>query len=328
VPVARCSSCNRLICDTCYRFRLDGDPACVRCAYEASTRPRRRVSLAISFLAFSFAAFFWLARRYELVAREPFLLGMGAVVAAIVALFIGLSGKQTTASLEHRDVDEAPTSRPLEAYEDVGSPTPYRTQARVRRVLLAASPRVSGSATALVVVLCLAASAVLVPASLRLPRWIEEELVLGIWWLVVAGTLATLLHRGFRLRDDYVYFAPWDRPTRKDGKDNAEKPGPLGTPSGCGDLSGMDGEGFVFVLALVVVLGAALGAAWVFVELVMPVLFLVMYWLFMRAIAQVARDHRECKGELGRSLGWASFWASVYVAPVAALVWIFHMVHR
>ena len=56
-------------------------------------------------------------------------------------------------------------------------------------------------------------------------------------------------------------------------------------------------------------LAAAFGAAWVAVELAMPVVFLVMYWAFMRAIGRVANDWHDCEGSLGKSLGWGALWA-------------------
>jgi hypothetical protein len=185
-------------------------------------------------------------------------------------------------------------------------------------------------------VLCFAASAVLLPATLRLPRWLEAELVLGLWWLIVMAVTTTLLYRGFRLRDDFVYFAPWDRPSapsEASGEKLASSPkrgGKTGSwLDGISPLDGLaDAEGCLVLLAGIVFAGLALGAAWVLVELALPVIFLFMYALFMKAIGRVANDKHDCQGALSRSLGWGAFWATVYVVPIALIAWLLHVAHR
>jgi hypothetical protein len=322
---AGCASCRRLLCDACFRFRVGGRPACARCAYEASTRPARRVSLAVSFLCITFGAGFWASRHERLVAHEPVLLGIGALCAILVAVFVAASGRHARPEIENR----TPEDEGLD--DDVlgGGASPYRAHAR--RVLLAASPPLSGTATALVVLASLAASAVLLPASVKLPPWIEAEIVLGLWWLIVAAALGVLLYRGFRVRDDFVYFVPWDRPAASSSRP-AKAGSPLGGDwsSGCGGCSdvGVDGEGCVVALGMAVAFAVALGAAWVMVELLMPLVFFMMYWLFMRAIARASRDRRGCAGDLAKSVGWGALWATLYVLPIAALTWLFHALHR
>mgnify|MGYP007037395642 FL=1 len=82
------------------------------------------------------------------------------------------------------------------------------------------------------------------------------------------------------------------------------------------------------MLALAIVLSLALGAAWVLVELALPLVFFLMYWLFMRAIGRVANDRHGCEGSLARSLGWGLGWATVYVAPIALVTWALHALRR
>lgn len=329
--LARCASCRRRLCDECFRFRLGGRPACARCAYEASTRPQRRVSIAAAFLCFAWGGCFWLVRRHGVWDKAPILLVCCAVAAAVIAYLIGASAKNAAAkeALEHREPGE---EAPIEgAFEGGGSP--YRAYAR--RAILAVSPRLSGKMTALVVAASLAAAAVLLPMAIRLPRWIEAEIVLGAWWLIVAATLVALLYRGFRLRDDLVYFLPWDRPAASEGSPAPKsKPG-LGDHlsgadlSGCGNgCSGLDGEGCVGALAVALALTVALGAAWIFVELALPIAFVLTYWLFMRAIGRVANDRHGCEGDVMRSLGWGALWATIYVAPLAGLTWAAHAIGR
>jgi hypothetical protein len=77
-----------------------------------------------------------------------------------------------------------------------------------------------------------------------------------------------------------------------------------------------------------VALAAALGVAWVFVELAMPTPFAVMYAVLMRAIRRAASDRKGCANDVARSLGWACAWATIYVVPIAAITWAAHAIHR
>ncbi len=333
--MARCASCNRPLCDACFRFRLDARPACARCAYETSTRPQRRVSLAASFLCLSWGGGFWLTRRFDLWEESAFMVVLGALAAPAIALAIALSARNAhPAVVENREPD------PDEVIEGAfeGNQSPYR--ARARRVLLAVSPRVSGQVTALLVGASLIGSAALLPTALKLSPWIEIELVLALWWVIVTVTLSVLLYRDFRLRDDYVYFLPWARPTGSIDAGNGgkgKKRKGSGWADGCSGLDGCgsvdgcgaaDGEGLLVLLAVVLVLGAALGAAWILVELAMPLIFFSTYWLLMRAIGHVARDGHGCQGALGKSLGWGMLWSTIYVLPLAALTWVVHALHH
>jgi hypothetical protein len=44
--------------------------------------------------------------------------------------------------------------------------------------------RVSGRVAAVWLVICLLLTAILIPMALRLPRWIEFEIVLLVWWVL------------------------------------------------------------------------------------------------------------------------------------------------
>ena len=294
-------------------------PACARCAYESSTRPARRVSLAAAFLGLSVGGAMYASRRFYLWDTHAVELVVGGVAALVGAIAIAASGRSLAPTIEHRE----PDGTTVEELPPPPGVSPYR--ASVRRVVMAASPRVSASATGLVVLLSFAASAVLLPASLHLPRWLEAELVLGAWWSTVATVLAVLLYRGFRLRDDYVYFAPWNRPAKGGG---AAQGASHASVSGCSDLSGCGdagGEGIAVVIVVIVALGAAFGAAWVLVELALPMAFFVMYGLFMRAIGRVANDRHNCHGELARAIGWGALWATVYMVPLALFTLALHV---
>ena len=180
--IARCRSCRRLLCNDCYRFRSGDDPLCARCVYETETRPQRRISLASAFVSLAYGGGFVLARRYDLWTDHAIELVLAALVALGVAIFIGLSGRAKNApTVERREPDEAVDEAAL---TQRGSP--YR--AGVRRVVHAVSPRLSGRLTVLVVGLSLASCAVILPASLKLPHWVELEVVLSAWWVLLTGT--------------------------------------------------------------------------------------------------------------------------------------------
>lgn len=167
----------------------------------------------------------------------------------------------------------------------------------------------------------------LVPVSLRLPGWIEYELVLGAWWGVLAATLAALLHGGLRLTDDYRLVLPWQRPFRRSPvgavAQQLAKPASWFDASGCLDL-----EGIAWFVVLVLVLGATLGAAWLVVELVWPLTFVVVYTLVRRALGAAVHDRHACAGRPVRAVGWGVLWATIYVSPLALLVWGVHAVLR
>src|SRR5262245_38145265 len=99
-------------------------PACARCAYEASTRPARRISLAAFFLCFSFGGGFWASRRYDFIAQALELLIFGGVVAVVIAVCIAHSGKRNLPAVENRDPDDEVSSEVI----FTGNPSPYRAR--------------------------------------------------------------------------------------------------------------------------------------------------------------------------------------------------------
>jgi hypothetical protein len=103
----------------------------------------------------------------------------------------------------------------------------------------------------------------------------------------------------------------------------------LGSSAGWLDPSGCLGvEGCAGALVGILLAAAAFAAAWLVVELVAPIVFLLFYAVLIRAVARVTRDNRGCKGNIGRSLAWGLLWASTYAAPVLAFVWLLQAVIR
>ena len=79
------------------------------------------------------------------------------------------------------------------------SPTPETPPSRLGRILRL--PRLSGKASAACLVAFFLATGLLIPGVVRLPLWIDFEIVLAIWWLGWLVVLAVLLYRGQRVTD-------------------------------------------------------------------------------------------------------------------------------
>ncbi len=315
--MTKCGECGRSICDGCFEFTVAGRPACGACGYEVATRAQRRVSLAVAFVGLGLSVSFWLYRSEN--AREELggWLWFGvAVVLAGGALILAFWDRGKTHA-ERRDRDqpvEEERALPIAAH-------PYR--ARARTLALRLSPRLSGAWTAAAVGAALAVSAVVLPMAFKLPRWVEIEVVLGTWWAVLFVTLSVLLHRGFRLRDDFVFVPFWRRPSGKGGKGSLPDLG-LGF-DGC---SGVDGEGCLVALAAIVICGLLFGLAWVVAELALPIVLFATYALLLRALTRVAHDRHGCEGNARKAAAWGALWATVYVVPLSVIVWGVHVATR
>ncbi|MBL8721952.1 MAG: hypothetical protein JNL79_38565, partial [Myxococcales bacterium] len=168
---AACSQCNGRMCNECYRFRLNGKPACAACAYGASTRSRRWISLAVSFAGLSLVGMITGIRRYDLGSRHPEYLALFLIGAAIGTVMLLFGSMDKNVDVTKRLVDEEED----ESVRFDGSANPYR--GRVKKTLSHVAPRVSGATTAAIVAGAFVTSAVLLPATLKLPTWVEAELV-------------------------------------------------------------------------------------------------------------------------------------------------------
>src|SRR5262249_26115498 len=82
---------------------------------------------------------------------------------------------------------------------------PRRGESITKRLRL---PRLSGKVSSFWLVCCFGLTAVLIPAVLRLPRWIEFEIVLAVWWVGWLAVLSCLLYQGQRVTDDHQLGPP------------------------------------------------------------------------------------------------------------------------
>ncbi|HEX3315469.1 MAG TPA: hypothetical protein VHR72_11290, partial [Gemmataceae bacterium] len=88
---------------------------------------------------------------------------------------------------------------------------------------------------------------------LRLPIWIDFEVVLAVWWTIWLGALTSLLYTGNRLSDDHRLHEPrnWFALAKTNGN----------SPKRAGGIGGgwwpwvvVDGEGCVYALGLLLAL--------------------------------------------------------------------------
>lgn len=199
---------------------------------------------------------------------------------------------------------------------DAPPPTP-RPRKRITRAL--ALPLVSGKSGALVLVGAFAVSALAIPLAARLPVWVEFEIVLAVWWVAWAATLAHLLYHGRRVSDDYAWRGPgsW---FGGQGTVAGEVAGEAGTGAADAAVAAGCEEGCLIVGAFFLLLGAA----WVLLEIAIPAVAFLAYVLVRGMLARIANDKHDCKGHADRALLWAAAWSTVYVVPLAAAVWGVH----
>lgn len=200
--------------------------------------------------------------------------------------------------------------------------------------------RLSGKATAAWLICFLILIGLLIPAVLRLPLWIDFEIVLSAWWLVWLTVLARLLYTGQRIAADHQLGAPRNWLAAVTGKSDSApketKKDPLDirkakrtNSSGGGwyfDLGTLDGEGCMYLLGAIIALVLFFALVWFLIEIAIPVVFFLLYLTVRGMLAHVINDRHRCRGRLGRALAWALVWATVYTAPLAGVVWLVHYI--
>lgn len=327
-----CRHCGRALCDDCFRRVVDDAPWCDACVDALSRDRQARMAMGGSVVLVAWGLLLYASRLGPIAPDSGSVVLFGGIAAMGLGLSIGWPRRS-----EHRVRDREPGER----FESVGPASPYR--ARLRRVARAAVTPLSARNTVLAVAISMVVAAVLLPVKLKLPHWLESELVLGAWWAVLTVTLAVLLHRGSGLADDYHYRFPhlpaaFDAASKKKrgkGKRRHKRGKRRHEGSEHAWLEILNplewlqtGEAFVVVAVVAVVLLAALVVAWFLVEALLPLVFLVVYYLLRRALTRAAADTHDCHRRPARSLLWGAIWSAIYVAPLGLLVWGVHAVLR
>ena len=209
----------------------------------------------------------------------------------------------------------------------VSADIPVQRPSLAKRVRL---PRLSGKASAAWLAVCFGLTAALIPMVLRLPRWVEFEIVLVLWWVIWLAVLTRLLYTGQRVADDHQLREPrsWfssDKPEQKEQKKDPDRSWWDGFSTGwfVGDADGV-AIGCLVVVGLVVLAGLV----WFLIEVAIPLVLFLLYFVTRGMLAQVVNDRHRCRGRLGRALAWGLVWATLYTTPVAAAVWYVHFFHQ
>jgi hypothetical protein len=193
--------------------------------------------------------------------------------------------------------------------------------------------RLSGKATAFGLVMAFLITAILIPAVLGLPTWIDYEIVLVVWWGIWMAVLTTLLHQGKRVADDHQLPPPrswlnWWGKQEPVGKEKSKSRQKDTSSSGWGGWywsgPGGDAEGCLWVLAAIVAVIFLVFALWFLIEVAIPLILFILYFVTRGMLSRVINDRHHCKGRLRRSLSWALVWATLYTAPLAGVVWCVH----
>lgn len=152
------------------------------------------------------------------------------------------------------------------------------------------------------------ASALALPAAAHLPRWVEFELVLAVWWVVWWIVLAYVIFNQHEVETDLETPKPnWIKAMPWDGADGCLLGADL--MPGCASFFG----GLVLILLVVT-------AVLFVIELLIPTLFLVLVFSVRGMLKQAVSRHPGCEGRFLSSVLWGAFWAALYTEPIAGSV--------
>lgn len=201
------------------------------------------------------------------------------------------------------------------------SSSPTRRRKLIESIRL---PQVSGKASALWLIGCFALTALLVPMTVRLPLWIDFEIVVAVWWCVWAGILSRMLYLGWRISDDHRLgqSLAWFSSGERGGRSRSS-----GGWLSWLDVPTFDLEGCAWVLAIGAALFIAASLIWFVVEIALPVVAFLLYCVVRGMLAKVLNDEHGCRGNFARALGYGLLWATIYTAPLAGVIWLIHRIH-
>ncbi len=182
--VSACRSCGRELCAPCAETRVDGLPWCSACV-TLLDKPTHVLGY-LGAASVGIVCVIALHRVFPLGGLVGCAFAVGTVLAAAVFSYLRAERRR-----KGRHIHRATTTP---------SGPPYRPTSRRLSAVLA--PAVSGRLTALTVGCAMALTAAAVPTLLRLPRWVELEIIVAGWWAIWMVTYTFLLFHGFRIADE------------------------------------------------------------------------------------------------------------------------------
>jgi hypothetical protein len=154
---------------------------------------------------------------------------------------------------------------------------------------------------------------------------VEIEWTLGIVAAALFAMLSVGLYRGVRLKEQDAPSAELQKVDLSDWTPDTGLPDldcPLDAVDGGGDELGCLGviAGVLLAVVAFVVLTLLL---WFFLQVAVIVMFIIMtaiYWVLHLALRQVFAHSQDCRGNLPRSLGYATLYTVLYTGWLFALL--------
>jgi hypothetical protein len=183
-------------------------------------------------------------------------------------------------------------------------------------------PRLSGKASAAVLIACFLLTALLIPLVLRKNLWIDAEIIVASWWLIWVVALTAILYHGHRVTDDHTMGQPRSWGYKKLlsgwGWDVAD----------VGSIGVVDSEACAIGCIIIAALPLLVGLIWLLIEVAIPGILFIAYLLVRGQLAHVANDRHGCEGSPLRAFSWGTLWATIYTAPLALLVGFVYFVSK
>src|SRR5205085_987753 len=93
---------------------------------------------------------------------------------------------------------------------------------------------------------------------------------------------------------------------------------------GCATDFSLAGEGCGQVAIGIVCIVLLVLGVWLLIELVIPGLAFLLYFLIRGMMARAVHGRDDCRGNVARSAVWGTLWATVYTLPLALVIWALH----
>ena len=167
----------------------------------------------------------------------------------------------------------------------------------------------SGKKIFAIIIGCLVLSCLIfVVPSYKKPFITEASIAIGIWWLTWVGILTKILYSGWRIDDDLSTDLKIESGKKSNWLDFFD----ISTAG--------DGLGGLIASFFISVLFAFFG--YILIELLLPLFAWLAYTIVLKMLRTAAHDRHDCERNFLLSMGFATFWAAIYVLPLILCVFI------